>query len=80
MRPVQEEFLEELNSNPKFNVKDYAALYGKYSQLAIQEEEKNGASEPQAKSMGNYYTVSTLSKFIANENKLDRIIAIHEAE
>ena len=79
MTPLQEAFLSELKSNPKFTVAEYAALYKKHSKLAIEHEEQNGASEHQAKAMGNYYTVTVLSDYINSENKLARIIALHES-
>ncbi|MEA1982470.1 MAG: hypothetical protein U9N39_02905 [Campylobacterota bacterium] len=78
MTQLEEEFLNELKSNPKFTVADYAALYKKHTALAIEDQLKNGADEFKAKAMGNYYTVSILSKFINSENKLSRIIALHE--
>lgn len=80
MTQLQEEFLSELKSKEKMTVPEYAALYGKHSRLAIQEEKNNGASEHQAKAMGNYYTVAILSNFVASENKLARIIALHESD
>ena len=80
MTQLQKAFLSELKSKEQLTVIDYAVLYGKYCELAIEEELNNGASEPRAKTMGNYYTVSTLSDFINNENKLARIIAIHESD
>jgi hypothetical protein len=79
MTPLQEAFLSELKSKTKFTAAEYAALYKKHSQLAIEHEEKKGASEPQARTMGHYYTVSVLSDFIANENLLARIMALHES-
>jgi len=79
MTDLQETFLNELKSNPKFTVKEYAALYTKHSKIAIEHEANNGASEHQAKAMGNYYTVAVLSNFINSENKLARIIALHES-
>jgi len=79
MTALQEAFLDELKSNPKFTVKDYAALYTKHSKIAVEHEASNGAGEHQAKAMGNYYTVAVLSNFISNENKLARIIAMHES-
>ena len=80
MTDLQKEFLNELKSNEKFTVAGYAALYDKHSTLAIEHEEKNGASEHQSKSMGDYYTASVLSDFLDNENLLDRIIALHESD
>ena len=80
MKHLEEAFLNELKSKKKPTVAEYAALYKKHSELAIEEETKNGASEHQAKAMGNYYTVTVLSKFIASENKLARIIALHESK
>jgi hypothetical protein len=79
MTPLQEAFLSELKSKAKFTVAEYAALYKKHSKLAIEHEKNNGASEHQAKAMGNYYTVSVLSDFIGNENILARVIALHES-
>ena len=78
MTQLQEEFLSELKSNPKFTVPEYAALYHKHIKLAMQEEEKNGANEHQAKAMANYYTLTVLSDFVGNQNKLDRILALKE--
>lgn len=80
MTQLQETFLSELKSDPKFTVADYAALYDKHSKLAIEDEVNNGADEHQAKAMGNYYTVAVLSNFINSENKLARIIAFHESK
>ena len=79
MTHLQEEFLSALKSKVKLTVAEYAALYGKHTKLAIEEEKNNGASEHQAKAMGNYYTVSVLSDFIGNENILARVIALHES-
>jgi hypothetical protein len=80
MIPLQEAFLRELKSKEKPTIVDYADLYKKYSNLAIEQEEINGASKAKADAMGNYYTVSTLSKFVDNENTLARIIALHESK
>ena len=80
MTHLQEEFLRELKSKEKLTVVEYAVLFKKHIKLAIEHEENNGASKHQAKTMGNYYTVSILSDFIDNENKLARIIAIHESD
>lgn len=78
MTELQEAFLNELKSNPKFTVAEYADLYNKHSTLAIEDEVNSGADEHRAKAMGNYYTVAVLSNFINNENKLARIIALAE--
>lgn len=78
MTQLQEDFLNELKSNPKFTVAEYAAIYKKHIQIAVEDEEKNGADENRAKKMGEYYTVAILSNFINNENKLSRIIASKE--
>ncbi|MDF1880320.1 hypothetical protein JHD50_03205 [Sulfurimonas sp. MAG313] len=78
MTQLQEDFLNELKSNPKFTTNEFAVIYAKHIKIAIQDEEKNGADETRAKAMGNYYTVAILSNFIANENKLSRIIAAKE--
>ena len=80
MTHLQEEFLDELKSKEKLTVKEYANLYSKHIQIAIEYEEKNGANAHQAKAMGNYYTVTVLADFVASENKLARIIAFHEAK
>ena len=80
MTGLQEAFLRELKSNAKFTVAEYAVIFNKHIKLAIEEEQMNGASEHQAKAMGNYYTVAILSNFIDNENKLARIIAHHESK
>ena len=79
MTPLQEAFLRELKSKEKFTVVEYAVLFKRHIKLAIEEELMNAASEHQAKTMGNYYTVAILSNFIDNENKLARIIAYHES-
>jgi len=79
MTQLQEEFLHELKSKERFTTAEYAAIFNKYIQLAIEEETCNGAGEKQADSMGNYYTVAVLSNFIDNENKLGRIIAFAES-
>ena len=78
MTHLQEAFLNELKSKPKFTAAEYAALYNKHRKLAIEDEENNGANPHQAKAMGNYYTVAVLSNFISNENKLTRIIHLSE--
>ncbi|MCO4844393.1 MAG: hypothetical protein KC427_00075 [Sulfurovum sp.] len=80
MTHLQEAFLSELKSKEKFTVAEYSALYKKHNKLAIEQEENNGASKHQAKTMGNYYTVSVLSDFVGNENLLARIIALHESK
>ena len=80
MTHLQEEFLNELKSKEKFTVAEYAALYAKHSKLAIEEEENNGASKNRAKDMGNYYTATVLSDFLDSENKLARVIALHESK
>ena len=80
MTHLQEEFLRELKSKEKFTIAEYTALYDKHSKLVIKHEENNGASEHQAKAMGNYYTASVLSDFVDNENLLARIIALHESD
>ncbi|MDQ7043336.1 MAG: hypothetical protein Q9M40_11495 [Sulfurimonas sp.] len=80
MTQLQEEFLSELKSKPKLTVAEYAQIYTKHNILAIEEEKKKGAGEKQAVTMGNYYTVSILSKFIGNENILSRVIALKESE
>lgn len=80
MTHIQEAFLRELKSNEKSTVAEYAELFKKHIKLAIEEEQMNGASEHQAKTMGNYYAVTILSNFIDNENKLARIIALHESK
>ena len=79
MTHLQEQFLHELKSKEKFTIVEYADIFKKHIQLAIEEELMNGASEHQAKAMGNYYTIAILSNFIDNENKLARIIAYHES-
>ncbi|MDA7816733.1 hypothetical protein N9A28_00925 [Sulfurimonas sp.] len=80
MTELQEDFLSELKSKPKFSVTEYAELYAKHSNIAIEEELKNGADKFRAKAMGNYYTVAILSNFLDNENKLARVIALHESK
>jgi nicotinic acid mononucleotide adenylyltransferase len=79
MSQIQEDFLTELKSNKKFSVKEYAELYNKYRMIAIEDEENKSADKIRARAMGNYYTVTTLSNFINNENKLSRIIAFAES-
>jgi len=79
MTELQETFLTELKSNPKFTAAQYAELYNKHRKIAIEEEAKTTDNEFQSKSMGNYYTVAILSNFINNENKFSRIIAIAES-
>ena len=76
MTHLQEEFLSELKSKEKLTVAEYAALYNKHSKLAIEHEKNNGASEPKAKAMGDYYTVSVLSDFVGNDDLIDRIMAL----
>ena len=79
MTDLQEEFRNELKSKQKLTVAEYAALYNKNRQLAIEQEKNNGAHELQANAMGNYYTIAVLSNFIGNENILARIIAFGES-
>ncbi len=79
MTNLQEDFRSELKSKEKLTVAEYAALYKKHTKLAIAAELNNGASEHQAKAMGNYYTVAVLSNFVASENLLARILASHES-
>ncbi|MDF1876753.1 hypothetical protein JHD47_02865 [Sulfurimonas sp. SAG-AH-194-L11] len=79
MIDLQEEFRNELKSQDKLTVAQYAALYKTHSDIAIQYELDKGVSEHQAKAMGNYYTVAVLSNFVASENLLARILALHEA-
>ncbi|MBL1242842.1 MAG: hypothetical protein COA39_000325 [Sulfurimonas sp.] len=79
MTNLQDEFRNELKSKDKFTVAEYAALYKTHSDIAIEAELNNGASEHQAKAMGNYYTVAVLANFIASENLLARILALHES-
>ena len=79
MTDLQEAFLTELKSNAKFTVAEYAALYKKHRKLAIEHEESKGSDRHQSNAMGNYYTVTVLSDFIASENKLARIIALEES-
>ena len=80
MTDLQEKFLRELKSKEKLTVAEYAVIFDKHINLAIEEEQMNGASEHQAKTMGNYYTVAILSNFIDNENTLARIIAHQESK
>lgn len=79
MTQAQEEFLIELKSNPKSTARDYARIYKKHSNLAIEKERSNGANEHQAKAMGNYYTVSVLVDFIVDEGQIARILSIQES-
>jgi len=79
MTQLQEEFLNELKSKEKLTVSEYAQLYNKHRAIAIEDEKNSGASEYQAKAMGNYYTVAILSNFINNENILARVIALAES-
>lgn len=76
---LQEDFRTELKSKDKLTVAEYVVLYKKHTGLAVQAELNNGASEHQAKAMGNYYTVAVLSNFVASENLLARILALHES-
>ena len=78
MTNLQEAFLSELKSQKKLSIAEYADLYAKHRKLAIEEEEKNGASEKQAETMGKYYTVAVLSNFIDNDHTLSRILAIEK--
>ena len=79
MKDLQDVFRNELKSKKKLTVAEYAELYKKHSLLAIAAELEKGASEHQAKAMGNYYTVAVLSNFVASENVLARILALHES-
>jgi len=79
MTKLQEAFLTELKSKEKRNIIEFASLYSKHTQLAIDYERSKGVSEHQAKAMGEYYTVSVLSDYIRSENKLARIIALKES-
>jgi len=78
MTPLQEEFLSELKSKERLTVADHAALYKKYNKLAIEQEQNNGASESQAKTMGDYYIASVLDDFVGDEYKIARIMAYKE--
>lgn len=80
MKEIQEAFLKELMINDESSLIVYAKLYGKYSQLSIEKELSNGASSTRAETMGHYYTFATLSDFIKDNTKVDRIIAIHESD
>jgi len=78
MTHLQEEFLRELKSKEKLTVSEHSALYKKYNILAIEQEQKNGASERQAKTMGDYYVATILNDFIGDEYKIARIMAYKE--
>jgi len=78
MTQLQEAFLSELKIKPSLRASEYAVLFNKYSKLAMEEEVNNGASEQQAKTMGNYYAVTVLSDFVDNENLLARIIHLSD--
>ena len=78
MTQLQEAFLNELKSSSSLTAKGYADLFNKYSNLVIEEEVKNGASEQQSQAMGNYYVVSVLSDFLKNENLLARVIHLSD--
>ena len=78
MTHIQEQFLGELKSKEIFTVAEHWALYVKYNKLAIEQEQNNGATERQAKTMGDYYVASVLDNFIGNEHKIARIMAYKE--
>lgn len=78
MKHLQEAFFIELDTSSKLTIIEYAKLYKKHTQLAIEAQIKNGASEYQAKSMGNYYTIAVLSGFLANEAMLEKIMEVYE--
>ena len=78
MTHIQEQFLGELKSKEKFTVAEHSALYIKYNKLAIEQEQNNGATERQAKTMGDYYVASVLDDFIGDEYKITRIMAYKE--
>ena len=78
MTQVKEAFLSELEGKPKQKVAEYSALYVKYTELAIKEEENKGSSEPQAKAMGSYYAITVLSDFLKNDHLISRIIEFTE--
>ncbi len=80
MTQIQTEFLNELKSHEKLTAPQYAVIYKKYNELAIEEEVNNGAGGHQAESMGNYYTLCILSNFIGNENTVTRIIDIAKSK
>lgn len=80
MTPLQKEYLKELESHEILTVSKHAAIYQKYNKLAIEQEYKKGASDNQAKTMGDYYVFCVLSDFIVDEYKVDRIVAFKELE
>jgi len=79
MNQLQEMFLGELKSDKKATLLQYAVLYKKYTELAIEEEINNGASKARADAMRHYYSIATLSDFIDSDKTLDRIIALQES-
>jgi hypothetical protein len=79
MKELQEAFFVELDSKEKRSSQEYAELYNKHTNIAIEEESKNGANTYRAKTMGNYYTISVLSGFLNNEMILEEVMEISEA-
>ncbi|MDQ7044837.1 MAG: hypothetical protein Q9M32_02865 [Sulfurimonas sp.] len=78
MTQLQEEFLTVLKSKKKFTAAEYATVYAQHRELSIKNEEKNGAGESQAVTMGEYYAVTVLTKFISNDNIMSRVLALYE--
>ena len=78
MTQLQESMLSELKSKEKFTTPEYVKLYNKYINLAIAQEEKKGGHKNQVKTMAEYYIISVLSDFLANENLLSRIIVLKD--
>ncbi len=78
MKNLQEDFRNELKNKEKLTVSEYAILYKKHAELAIEAELSKGVSEHQAKAMGNYYTAAVLTNCVPNENTLTRVLALIE--
>jgi hypothetical protein len=79
MTALQEDILSELKSQEKFRSVEYAELYIKHRNLGIEAEQAKGGNKYQAKTMGNYYTISVLSDFLKNEIILEEVMGIVEA-
>ncbi|SFV71200.1 hypothetical protein MNB_SV-13-6 [hydrothermal vent metagenome] len=78
MKHLQEAFFAKLESQDKLTSEEYAVLYMTHRNIAIEAQREAGANEYQAKTMGEYYTVSVLSGFLNNETVLEEVMDFTE--
>jgi len=78
MKHLQEAFFTELNTAQTLTREEYAVLYMRHRNIAIEAQREAGANEYQSKTMGEYYTVSVLSGFLNNESILEEIMDFTE--